>query len=470
MTRPDTAPEGGGCQRWFLGCLVVPLCAVLVLALVLFVGKGFREGHLLLNPEVAGNTAWSVEGLPGEVVGGWASDAAVVYATEDGITAVDVGEGAERWRLEPSEAVCAMAQESRGGVGVFLVEGETEPDDVEGEEEVRSCDTALLVDLDSGEEVWRAGPLADAEGARAELLFSRGSGVAHVGDRVLVRAGGELVGLDAASGEESWRRGSLRAEGVACPAADFMDRGEGEVVVVGDCGADESVTVHVVSPVTGEDVSAFAFERGRSGPKVDAVGATSLVAAEPIHVRVDLGHRRGFGSGGYDPEEEAGQARERQPVLAFDDDGRVRNELVVSGLFPVGGGEARPFVVRDGLLYSSTDHSSCSNEVRAHDLETGELVWETALGDPGVSVVGVREGRLLVMLDGVGSFGECHMLGPGWDWQLYALDAATGEAAPVSPPLRARQPRASELWWVGGGVVQVERGLTDRPHLLVSYR
>lgn len=455
-----------GCLGWFVGCLVVPVCVVLALVLVASLRSGIREGHIVFHPEVRGERQWEVEGLSGEVIGGWWTGGSVVYGTEHGVTAV--GDGEELWRLEPSETVCGMGAETRGGVGLVLLEGDIEePEGPGGEEGGQSCDTVLLVDVDSGEEVWRSGPLADGDHGESELLFSYGSDAARAGGQVLVRVGGELVGLDADSGEELWRRGALGSGGAACPVADLLVRGSSEVVVVGDCGIDGTVTVHVVAPATGEDVSAFEFARGRSGPRTESVGRSFLIAADPIHVRVDLGHRGGAGSEGYDPDADAG--REGAPVLAFDDDGRLRNELDVRGLFSVDGGE-RPYVVEGGRIYTSTDNPSCSNEVHAHDLGSGELVWETAVGDPGVSVIDVREGRLLLMLDGDGSFGECFMFGPAWEWQLYSLEAATGEGGPLSRPLGLRQPRASDLWWTAGGMVQVDRDVTDGPHTVLSYR
>ncbi|MEV2274707.1 PQQ-binding-like beta-propeller repeat protein [Nocardiopsis sp. NPDC049922] len=482
MAHSGAAPKRG-CLRWFVGCLVAPVCVVLVFILVMSVRSGIREGHIVFSPEVWGSLRWSVEGPAGEVAGGWRTDDAMVYGAEGGVTSVDIGNGDERWRLEPAETVCGMSDEARDGFGVVLLEGDTEeepedPDDEEGarapdpdESPALSCDTALLVDTDSGEEVWRTGPLADEDFEEPDLLFSRGSGVAQVGDQVLVRAGGELVGLDAASGEELWRRGPLNADEASCPAADFLARDASEVVIVADCGIDESITVHVADPATGEDISAFEFPRGQSSPNTDSVRQTFLVATDPIHVRVDLGHRDGAGSEGYDPDQDNGASQEPEPVLAFDDDGRLRNELDVSGSLVGTAGQERPYVVEDGRIYTSTDDSSCSNDIRAHDLDTGDLVWETAISDPGTSVIDVRDGRLLVMLDGDGSFGECHMLGRAWDWQLYTLDTATGEDSPMSGPLSSvRQPQASDLWWADDRIVQVDRAVSGRPNSLISYR
>lgn len=482
MAYSGAAPERG-CLRWFIGCLLAPVSVVLVFILVITFRNGIHEGHIVLSPEVRGVLLWSAQGPAGEVAEGWRTGGVLVYGAEGGVMAVDTGNGGERWRLEPSETVCGMSDEARGGFGVVLLEGDTEvepqtSDDGEGartpdpdENPARSCDTALLVDTDSGEEVWRTGPLADADFEKPDLLFSRGSGVAQVGDQVLVRAGGELVGLDAASGEELWRRGPLGAGEVSCPAADFLARDVSEVVIVADCGIDESITVHLADPATGEDISAFEFPRGRSSPNTDSVGQTFLVATDPIHVRVDLGHRRGAGTEGYDPDQDNRASQEPRPVLSFDDDGRLRNEFDISGSFSGLAGRENPYVVEDGRIYTSTDNPSCSNDVRAHDLDTGDLVWETAISDPGLSVIDVRDGRLLVMLDGDGSFGECHLFGPAWNWQLYTLDTATGEDSPLSPPFSGlRQPKTSDLWWTGDRIIQVDRAVADWPHSLISYR
>ncbi|MFE3455956.1 PQQ-binding-like beta-propeller repeat protein [Nocardiopsis aegyptia] len=482
MASTGAAPKRG-CLRWFTGCLIVPGAVVLVFVLVTSVRSGISEGHVVFSPEVRGTLLWSVDGPTGEVVGGWRTEEVLVHGAGGGVTAVNTGDGEERWRLEPTETVCGMSDEARDGFGVLLLEGDIEeepegPDDEEGgrapdpeESPARSCDTALLVDTDSGEEIWRTGPLADEDVADPDLLFSRGSGVIQVGDQALVRVGGELVGLDAASGEELWRRGPLTAGEASCPAADFLARNASEVVIVADCGVDESITVHVADPATGQDISAFEFPRGRSSPNTDAVGHASLVATNPIHVHVNLGHRGGAGSEGHEPDQDNGGSQEAHPVLAFDDDGRLRNELDITNTLSTTTPQQNLYLVDDGRIYTSTDNTSCTNDVRAHDLDTGELVWETAISDPGLSLIDVRDGRLLVMLDGDGSFGECHMLGRAWDWQLYTLDTDTGADSPLSPPLPdLRQPHASDLWWAEDQILQVDRGVLDRPHRLIAYR
>jgi hypothetical protein len=58
----------------------------------------------------------------------------------------------------------------------------------------------------------------------------------------------------------------------------------------------------VTDPATGEDADALEFPRGESNPNQDTVGRAFLVATDPIHVRVNLGHFEGAGSEGYDPD------------------------------------------------------------------------------------------------------------------------------------------------------------------------
>ncbi|NYH55769.1 outer membrane protein assembly factor BamB [Nocardiopsis arvandica] len=465
-------PSHRGCRRWFLGCLVVPLSVLLVAVLVLSIVKGLQNGHIAPFAEIQGSPLWSAEGTEGEVVGGWATTEAAIYGAEGGLTALDTETGDELWRLDLPGTVCGMSDEALDGFGVVLLEGDTEEEAGPDEEDApaRSCDVALLVDTTTGEEVWRTDPLADEAFEQAGLLFSSGSRSEQVGDQVLVRAGGELVGLDGGSGEELWRRGEFRAGEALCPAADFLARRATEVVVVADCGIDGSVTVHVADAATGEDVSAFEFPRGRSQPNMDSVRRTRLVATDPVHVAIDLGHHFGAGSEGYAPDSD-GEPHENEPVLAFDDDGTLRHEIDVGASIFGPPSRESAFVVDDGRLYTNSTNPSCTNDIRAHDLDTGELLWETGVGDPGPQVVDVRDDKLLVMLDGDGSFGECSMLGPEWDWQLYTMDTATGQEEPLSAPLAGvRQPRATELWWRGDRIFQLEHPIGDGPGEMTAYR
>lgn len=477
--RGNTEDEGKGCGRLLLGCLVLPLAVLLVLVLVLTVVSRVRSGHVVFFPEMRPNVAWSTEGTPGEVVGGWSTDDVMVYVSEGGLAGLAPESGDELWRLEPEGAVCGMAGDTADGTGVVLLEGDIEASTGPGISEERldhltkdgpaySCDVALAVDLGSGEELWRTGALADGGSAETALLFSHGSGAEPVGDQVLVRVGGELVGLDQGSGTRLWRDAAFAEGEDDCPVADFLARDDTEVVVAADCGIDEPVHVHVIDPATGAGVSAFEFPRGQSQPNMDHVGRTRLVAADPIHIRVDLGHTHGAG-GGYEPDTDPPR-RNSTPTLGFDDDGDVLHEIGVHDLFPSSGSQKKLFTVEGDRLYSATDGNGCSNDLQAHDLGTGELLWETGISDPALNLIGVRDGRLLVMLDGDGSFGECSMFSRDWEWQFYTVSTETGEAEPLSPPVtNLRQPEGTDLWWHGDRMFHLERSYGDGPGRMVAY-
>ncbi len=480
---PHRASTGNkGCMRWFLGCLVLPLGLLLIIALVLTVALRVSNGHVVFFPELRTDVAWDAEGTPGAVVGGWSADGVMVFVSEGGLAGLDPDSGDELWRLEPEDPVCGMAGTAADGVGVVLLEGDIEASSVSGIDDSRlehltkdgpafACDVALAVDLGSGTELWRSDALAAADSAHAALLFSADPGAEPVGGQVLVRVGGELVGLDQGSGDQLWRDDAFGegTEGTdGCPVTDFLLRGESEVVVATDCGIDSSVGVHVIDPATGRSTHAFEFPRGDSQPNMDGVESARLVAADPIHLRLDLGHTYGVGEG-YEPDLDT-PGRNRIAVVGFGDDGSVLHELGIYDLFGGAGSSKQLFTVDQGRLYSTTDNPSCSNDVRAHDLSTGDLLWETTIGDPSLNVIDVRDDRLLVMLDGDGSFGECSMFGRDWEWQFYTVDTTTGEASPLSRPITdLQQPEPTDLWWHGDRMFQTERSYGDRPGHMIAY-
>ncbi|WP_285733947.1 PQQ-binding-like beta-propeller repeat protein [Nocardiopsis sp. ATB16-24] len=437
-----------GRRRRFIGCLAVPAALLVVVLIATVAVHGLRSGRYVLFPEVSTTPAWSARGLPGTTVGAWWTPEVVVHASQAGLRALSPVDGTELWRWEAEGTVCGMSEEVDDRFGVLLLEGPTEDPDPVADAPARTCDVVVGVDLVDGRRAWRTDPLFGS-GTGAEP-FPDGSQTV-VGEQVLVRVGARLWGFDRRTGQELWHRDEFDVEGTRCPAVDLLPRSPDAVVVATDCGLGGPVTVHVTDTTTGEDASAFVFPRGDAQPNITSVGRTHVVAADPIHVRVDLGHAygpgRGYGSGDQAP----GSARAH--TLVFGDDGTLRRTLDIEHAFDTRS-DTDPFVlVVDGVVYSSTRNTSCSNSVHAHDLATGEHLWETRMSGSGHEATAVLDDRLLVLRGGTAPYGECSLLAPERTWQLYALDTVTGRERPLSPQMGdLHHPSASGAWWHDGRV------------------
>ncbi|WP_393916617.1 outer membrane protein assembly factor BamB family protein [Halostreptopolyspora alba] len=477
-TRADSPRAGvnpGGCRRRTIGCVLVPAAVVLAVILVIATVSALRSGRIVPFPELRGESLWASEGLPGDTRGGWDTGETLVYGSDGGLVAFSPEDGDERWRMEPDSPVCAMSEDTAGDVGVLLLEGNTAREDVPtpapeddpdvtpeaaAEDEARSddedeasgmsCDVAVAVDTTTGQELWRSDPLAqtDLDTVDAYLLFSRGSQIEPVGEHVVVRLGGRMVALDH-DGEEVWRDDGVGAPDTDCPATDLLPRDDSSVVLAGDCGIDEPVTVRVVDVAAGESATAFEFDRGESQPNKDRVAGTSLVAADPIHVRVDFGHADPPPRGGeLLGEPEGGSLWVR--TIGFDDDGSVRHALPLHG--------ETPSVVENGRIYSTTDNS-CANEVRAYDLATGEREWATEIRDMNPRVMDVDDGRLLVTREGLRW--DCALFKPDRDAQYSAVDIDTGQEEIISPQVGTGFIGDFTAWWRDGRVYVLREHIHD---------
>jgi outer membrane protein assembly factor BamB len=131
------------------------------------------------------------------------------------ITAFRVDDGEEVWS-ESTNGIPFAVEDSR----VYLADGD----------EVRA------VSLSDGKEIWSA----DAPGEVSSLVVA--------GDRVVVEADGDIVGLAAGSGKEAWESDVHLGEGVGLNAVD------GSTVVI--VGEDDAA---VIDPRTGEEKDEDAF-------------------------------------------------------------------------------------------------------------------------------------------------------------------------------------------------------------------
>ena len=460
------ASPGPGCRRRLVGCLAVPVALLVVVLIATVAVQGLRSGRYVPFPEVSATPAWSARGSPGATVGVWWTPEAIVHASEEGLLALSPVDGAELWRWEADGVVCGMSEEADGRFGVLLLEGPTEEPEPSADVPARACDVVVGVDLVEGRRAWRTDPLFGS--GTEEEPFPDGSQTV-VGEQVLVRVGARLWGLDRRTGQELWHRDEFGVEGTRCPAVDLLPRSPDAVVVATDCGIGEAVTVHVTDTATGEDGSAFVFPRGDAQPNITSVDRTRVVAADPIHVRVDFGHAYGP-----DREHEPGDqvpGSVRAHTLVFDDDGTLRRTLDIEHAFDTRS-HTDPFVlVVDGVVYSSTRNTSCSNSVHAHDLATGEHLWETRMSGSGHEATAVLDDRLLVLRGGTAPYGECSLLTPERNWQLYALDTTTGREWPLSPQMDGlHHPGASGVWWHDGRVFLLQHRMREDSGEVVALR
>lgn len=486
MTFPDTGPHpGAGSGRWSgtadhpdqrplwrrsccLGCLALPLVGVLVLSVYATV-QSFQGGRFVPFPEVSGPPEWTAEGLPGENLGGWWAEERIVQVSEEGLTAVSTADGEQLWRLEPDTRVCGTGEETAGGIGVVLLEGDhedPEPRPNQEEDPARSCDEVLAVGLDDGNELWRTGPLLEA--GNPEERYREELDVSVHGDGVVVRIEDELRGLDAADGSRLWSREELSAEGSSCPAVGLGTRDSERAVSVADCGLGDQLSVHVFDARSGEDSTAFTYERAPA--EFDDGESTVLLNSDPVVVHLDLGHRRGPDLD-HDPEEtESGfDDPHWEQTLVFDDDGAFTALAREQHWVVERTGSEPNMLFTDDRLYTSPSSTSCSADVEAHDLETGEELWTATMDGSQHRVLAKHGEHLLVIRDETAQVDLCDAFTPTRQWQFYLLDTATGEGEPLSNQLGGfDQPEPGQVWWHGEHVYFIEEPVGRGPSTVVA--
>lgn len=386
---------------------------------------------------------------------------------------IDARTGAERWRTElpvPDPANLPNLLRLRGDPAAAFSDRAA----------IRLDGELLVFDAGSGSgTVRRDASEVDPEqmdGNRISGPSPRGAHAEILGEGVVVRLGEAMIFLDTRSGDVRWQRDQFSASDTTCPVTDFLGRDDSVMVVATDCGIDGSVTIHTADLSTGDDVSAFAFPRGQSQPNMDLAAPTRLVATDPVVVWIDLAHSFGPGTGGYTENQERRRAPrvQREQILAFGDDGRMRYRLEVGDLFAyrrsalASSRAPLPFVLDEERIYAASRNPSCRNYVRSFELATGELVWETELGDMRPHPIGVQDDRLLVVRSGLS--GECALFRPTREWQFYTLDIRSGSDQPMTRQLPARlRPHQSfhpEMWWHGGRVYHID----GRSGALRAYR
>ncbi|GAA3742576.1 hypothetical protein HDA32_003267 [Spinactinospora alkalitolerans] len=414
-----TDRRGGAVTCGIIGCLVVPLAVVGVVAAV-----GVRSGEYVSSPEVDGRVVWRSEAPedgtePSDLVGSWVMDGLIVRVDVNGLFGYAADDGAVRWSMPTEDGLCAMSEETSEGVGVVMVRSDASYSASEGPAHGtdRPCDTAVGVDLRNGERLWTRRHLLGEGVTEKEPMESH---PAVAGSSVVVAVVGELVALDLHSGRTRWERGGFEVEGTGarrCPVGDVRARDGETVVAVADCGIGTGpLGVRLIDAEEGRETGAFRVERPET--RQEAGQYSTVLATDPIvlGVMTDLS----------DVE-----------IAGFDDDGTRR--------FVVDGANLRPDSVRgttfsdnrpdtlveNGLLWVVENSGDCTSTVFGYDLRSGEKEREVEGSPAGqVRVVAVEDDRLILMARGKEAI--CFSTRAP---QLYTAPVSGGELEPLSPPL-----------------------------------
>ncbi|MDA2803939.1 outer membrane protein assembly factor BamB family protein [Nocardiopsis suaedae] len=351
-------------------------------------------------------------------VKGWATEDGVVRADYRGLTSYAAEDGAPMWRYEPApDEICAVDQGAEQGrapevVVLLLALEEDEVDHPDGDgRRIRSCDTAVAVDLSDGRELWRAGVDRDQEGVVTV------AGVWTVGDLVLVRWGERLSAMDAATGGHVWS--APRAGGSAEDMCSLMSvrarPGEGDLVGWVRCLEDGvSPYLVVLDPSDGSEKARVEAPEGYSG----GTHEYRLVSADPAVVAVDgllhddVGHHLLV----VDP----GSGRTRR----IDGEGGAtwlsdpwRIDVADAGV-----------LAEEGTAYAATDVRDGTGRMVAFDIASGERTWSARLPeDTRVRPVALDGGRILALGAERASPGEPVTTGP-----VMAFDTASGSVTRIS--------------------------------------
>ncbi|WP_020380450.1 outer membrane protein assembly factor BamB family protein [Nocardiopsis chromatogenes] len=322
-------------------------------------------------------------------VKGWATDDGVVRADYRGLTAYAAEDGAPMWRYEPApDEICAVDQgvdqgQAPGVVVLLLALEKDEVDHPDGDgRRVRSCDTAVAVDLSDGRELWRTGVDRDPEG------IVTAAGVWTVGDLVLVRWGEHLSAMDAATGERVWSApGAGGSEEDMCTLESVRARpGEGDLVGWVRCLEDGvSPYLVVLDPADGS-------ERTRVEPPPEYSGGTHvyrLVSADPAVVAVDGLLHDDIGRHLLVVDPDTGRTRRI--------DGEGGTASVVSSPWGIDVAEAG-VLAEGGTAFAATDVRDDTNRAVAFDIASGEQAWSARLPEKTrVRPVALDGDRLLAL-------------------------------------------------------------------------
>ena len=350
-------------------------------------------------------------------VKGWATGDGVVRADYRGLTAYAAGDGAPMWRYEPApDEICAVDQgadqgQAPGTVVLLLALEEDEVDhpDRDGER-VRSCDTAVAVDLSDGREIWRTG----VDRARDGIVTA--AGVWTVGDLVLVRWGERLSAMDADTGETVWSApGAGGSEEDMCLLRSVRARpGQGDLVGWVRCLEDGvSPYLVVLDPSDGSETTRVEAPAEYSG----GTHEYRLVSADPVVVAVDglLHDDVGYHLLVVDPD--SGRTRRIDGEGGgFSLSGPWKIDVVDAGV-----------LAEEGTAYAATSVRRDTNRVLAFDTASGERAWSARLPeDTRVRPVALDGGRLLALGAQTASE-EPVTTGP-----VMAFDTATGAVTRIS--------------------------------------
>ncbi|WP_030693374.1 PQQ-binding-like beta-propeller repeat protein [Streptomyces globisporus] len=337
-----------------------------------------------------------------ESVGHWGLGSAVAQGRIDGLFAYDGTDGRVRWSVPAPtrEALCAMSQDVEEGVGLIAYGRHGKP-----------CATLLAVRASDGEVLWKR--------------TLGGKGLA--GDERPLAVGGAT----AVSAED----GAVRARSVETGRQRWQHKlGEGCASLAVDAGADRTLLVEQC----GESAKLLALDTRTGARKwardlpVESKATAAVVSLSPIVLAVDEADARGT-----------------HAFLGFDDKGTPTVTVPLSGpegvlSAPVGAGDSRRPVVRDGLLVTLAEAEELVPDVVvAYSLKDGRKAWSHHAENQTMTLAAEPDGRVAVL--------ENHDKG-----RILLLDRTTGKVAARIEPDTAEGAALSihpELVPVTGGHV-----------------
>ncbi|MFD4797361.1 outer membrane protein assembly factor BamB family protein [Streptomyces anulatus] len=365
------------------------LPAVLVVTgMALALWPGWKAHEWMRGPVV--DRAWDTPlDRPGTVtgVGNWVLDDAVVRARTDGLTGYGLADGRELWSLDaPTRgSACAMSDSMADGIGVIAFGREAKP-----------CDTVWGVDTTNGRKLWE-------RKIKGSVGFTSPTGgrVAADGGVAVVLEDTGVRGLALRSGAPKWE---LDLDVGCSPVVASAAGGRTQVVVQCMNGL-EFLSLELVSLDT-----ATGKRAGRTALPTESPWETAVVvSARPFTLWLKEEDDRGTDA-----------------VLAFDDQGRPRGSVNVSGrdedlrmtVHEGAGFAARPslraVVVGDLLVTAVTKpDEDIPESLSGYGLDDGRRLWHTGAGGPVGALTRQSGSRLAVLANG----------------RIHSLDPRTGRLA-----------------------------------------
>ncbi|MEU6626262.1 PQQ-binding-like beta-propeller repeat protein [Streptomyces litmocidini] len=384
--------DGGAAEpfgwRGGLGCLAA---VGLLLALVAGIGWVFLE-PMGYWPGSSMTTAWTArsdtDGTPPEDAPDrtWLIGDTVVRGGPDGVRAFRAGSGAERWQYAPPRLtdLCALSPTVDGSVALIARTGRD-----------GGCATVAALDLGNGRELWHTSrvPALRTPSERDVLgLRTDGPGVG-VGGALNV-AGGLGVVLEEGRGAPALRALELRTGAARWTAAvpkgcvpGVSAAAPKQIVTVLTCR--DEMKVAAFDPADGSARWAVPLDARRGVPTGSIV---TVVSAEPIVLRIDA-----------------------RDLLVFGPDGTPGPRIEPDGPpHRLDGGDV---AVSEGRVFNLTSGGRWGRVV-AHDLASGDKLWEEDLGGAAYTLGGLHAeaGRVMALKTSARS-GDV----------LYTFDAATGD-------------------------------------------